>query len=81
MKTSLIIFAGLSFSIGFIVFGSLFLSRVVRWLGWPQDVLAALGFLFIILAGISITGWRIGVQEDASERQRIESKNNSDLRS
>lgn len=68
MKMTLIVFGIMVAFIAVLMFGSVGLSRVMRWLGWPQDVLVAVGMVFIIAAGLCLCAWRIGVMEDRLER-------------
>lgn len=68
MKIPLIVFGIIVALLAVLLFGSVGLSRFMRWLGWPQDVLAAVGMVFIIAAGLCLCAWRFGVMEDRLER-------------
>jgi len=46
-----------------IAFGAIGISRVVRWLGLPNDVLALAALVLFLISGICLMGWRLGVME------------------
>lgn len=69
MKIPLILFGILIALLAVMMFGAIGLSRLVRWLGWPQDVFVPAGMLFLFLAGICLGAWRVGVMEDQQKRR------------
>lgn len=64
MKIPLIVFGTVVALIAVMLFGSIGLSRFVRWLGWSQDVLAFAGMLFLLGAGLCLCAWRLGEMEN-----------------
>lgn len=69
MKIALVVFGLLVVLLAVLMFGSIGLSRLVRWLGWPQDAMAAAGMLFALLAGLCLAAWRFGSMEDDQKRR------------
>lgn len=71
MKTAIIVFSIITGLVALFIFGAIGVSRFVRWLGWPQDIIVCLAVTFVMLAGICMTGWRIGeLENDQKARER-----------
>lgn len=73
MKIPLLVFGGITVLMGLLILGSIALSRFVRWLDWPADVLPAAGALFLLLAGLCLTAWRFGeIEKQVKKLQNYE---------
>lgn len=64
MKIPLILFGIIIVFFAVMLFGSVGLSRFVRWLGWSQDVLVVASMMSILAAGVCLGAWRFGEMEN-----------------
>lgn len=64
MKIPLILFGIIIVFFAVMLFGSVGLSRFVRWLGWSQDVLGVAGMMSVLAAGLCLGAWRFGEMEN-----------------
>jgi hypothetical protein len=60
MKIPLIVFGIFTALIALLLFGSLGISLLFQKMGWSHDLLAGMALVFIVLAGLCLTAWRLG---------------------
>jgi Flp pilus assembly protein CpaB len=62
MKIALAAFGFVVVLMAVMIFGAVALAAFVRWQKWPNDALVAMAIAFVLLAGISMAAWRLGMK-------------------